>query len=307
MSQAILRMLVVVTCLGGMLLQGAAAEETSRQTVAIVNGKPISAEQIQLQFFLDSVPKEAGPETHQKLLNELIDRELIRQYLVTRKIVASSEKLDHQMSVVQTVIARQGEQLDDVLSRLHLTQASLRDVLALPLAWDTYVRSVTTSQQLQEFWNEHRNELDGTRVQAAQIVRILPQTATEAEWQAAEKLLADAKAEIESGTITFAVVAEKISESPSARRGGDLGTFEFRGRVDDAISRVAFSTPAGQISAPFRTRFGLHLVQVRKVIPGQLSLEDAREEIFSRLNKQLWDRQVQELRKQARIQMVETK
>jgi len=306
MSQAIHRMLVVIIFLGSMLTQGATAEETSQKTVAMVNGKPISAEQIQLQFFLDSIPQEAGSEARKKLLNELIDRELIRQDLVTRKIAASPEKLDHQISVVQKIITRQGKQLDDILSRLHLTQSSLREVLALPLAWDTYVRSVTTDQQLREYWRKHRIELDGTRVQAAQIVRILPRTAAEAEWQAAEKLLVDVKTEIESGAKTFAAAAEKISQSPSAQRGGDLGTFEFRGRVDEAISRVAFSTPAGQISAPFRTRFGIHLIEVRKVIPGQLSLEDVREEIFSRLNKQLWDQQVQELRKKARIQMTET-
>lgn len=278
------------------------ASEMPGEIVATVNGQPIRAEQIQLQFFLDSVPADAGEEARRKLVRELIDRELIRQFLKTRQVSADQARLDHQLEVIQQMIAKQGEQLDDVLGRLHLTSESLKQVLALPLAWDAYVQSVVTDKQLSDLWAARRPELDGTRVQASQIVRILPSNATEPEWQAAEKLLGDLRGKIVEGKLTFAQAAESESQSPSGKNGGDLGEFEFRGRVDDAISRVAFATSPGEVSQAFRSRFGVHLVQTRKVIPGQLSQEDARQDLLSLLSRQLWDEKVKELRKQAKVQ-----
>lgn len=81
-----------------------------------------------------------------------------------------------------------------------------------------------------------------------------------------------------------------------------MGEFEYRGRVDDAISQVAFTSPPGKISPPFRTRSGVHLVQTQKIIPGQLSQEDARKELIARLSRQLWDQKVEELRRRAKVQ-----
>jgi len=295
--------LFVVVSLWGSISSSVWAEDLPQQVVATVNGKPIRAEQIQLQFFLESLPAESAPEVRQKLIAELIDRELVRQFLASRKIEADPVRLDQQLTVIQQVIAKQGEQVDDVLSKLHLDSASLREVLALPLAWEAYVQSVLTDKQLRDLWEKHRFELDGTRVQAAQIVRILPAEAKEADWKQAESLLSNLRNEIQSGKISFAAAAEMHSQSPSGKRGGDMGEFEYHGRVDDAISRVAFTTKPGEISLPFRTRSGVHLVQTRKIIPGQLSLEDARPELVSRISQQLWKQKIEELREQARIKI----
>lgn len=301
MSFSIRFLLLCGLCLPGVLAVSARAEEPLERVVATVNGRPIRAQQIQLQFYLDAIPANAGADARQKLIRELIDRELIRQFLESRHVSPDSARLEHQMEVIQQVIAKQGEQVDDVLGRLHLDSAGLRNVLALPLAWDAYVHSVMTEKHLSELWQAHRNQFDGTRVQAAQIVRFLPADATEQDWQAAEKLLADLRRQIVEGKVTFAAAAESTSQSPSSKRGGDLGEFEYRGRVDDAISRVAFVTSPGEISSPFRSRFGVHLVQTRKIIPGQLSQEDARKELIALLSRQLWDQKIQELRRQAKI------
>ena len=59
----------------------------------------------------------------------------------------------------------------------------------------------------------------------------------------------------------FAVVAKSESQDPgSARNGGDLGWFGS-GVMIAEFDSVAFATPTGEISKPFKTAFGWHIVQ----------------------------------------------
>ena len=60
----------------------------------------------------------------------------------------------------------------------------------------------------------------------------------------------------------FAELAKKYSEDPSAKEnGGDLGWFSSM-RMVYPFETAAFTTPVGEISAPVRTRFGYHILQV---------------------------------------------
>ena len=78
----------------------------------------------------------------------------------------------------------------------------------------------------------------------------------------------------------FAAVAEKESQDPgSARNGGDLGWFGS-GVMVAAFDSVAFATPDGQISEPFASPFGYHIIKRiahRDIEP----LDEAREKIMS--------------------------
>lgn len=285
-------------------VQSISFAQDASQPVAVVNGKRLTADDLQLPFYLDALPQGATETGREKLLNDAIDRELIRQFLQSRKITASQEVIDHRMGVIQKAIAQQGETLDDVLNRLHLNEKSARAFLELPLAWEKYVQSRITDSQIQAVWEARRRELDGTRVTASQIVFILPSNATEEEWKAAESRLSQLREEILSGKLTFAQAAVAHSQSPSAKQGGDLGEFEYSGDVDEAISKAAFNTPVGEVSRPVRSRSAVHIVTTKSVIPGQLVLEDARREILEEFSRELWKEQVQELRGKAKIQVL---
>ena len=59
----------------------------------------------------------------------------------------------------------------------------------------------------------------------------------------------------------FAEVARKASEDPgSARNGGDLPWFSL-GRMVPDFERVAFALADGEVSEPFQTSYGWHIVQ----------------------------------------------
>jgi len=59
----------------------------------------------------------------------------------------------------------------------------------------------------------------------------------------------------------FAEVAKARSICPSAKKGGDLGWF-WRGQMVKEFENVVFSTNKGEISKPFKTQFGWHIVKV---------------------------------------------
>jgi parvulin-like peptidyl-prolyl isomerase len=58
----------------------------------------------------------------------------------------------------------------------------------------------------------------------------------------------------------FANVAREISICPSAKRGGDLGTFT-RGKMVKEFEQAAFVLQKGQISPIVKTKFGYHIIK----------------------------------------------
>ncbi len=112
------------------------------------------------------------------------------------------------------------------------------------------------------------------------------------------------RARIAGGADFAAVAAETSEDSSSKERGGDLGWFtqdefgpEFGGQV------AALSD--GDVSAPFRTQAGWHIVQ--RTGARQSSASDSnqraqiRESIGQRKLEEEWDRYVRELRSEAYV------
>ncbi|WP_437184974.1 peptidylprolyl isomerase [Planctomicrobium sp. SH668] len=286
--------------------QGLRADDDLR-IVARVNGQEISSNQVQLQFIEGNEGHPDRKISRQKLVERLVDRELIRQFLKQQRVVADPQKLDAKIQSIESRIAQRGEVIHDVLERYHITRESLREELSLQLAWDQYVESTISDSDLKSYWKTHHAEWDGTRVKAAQIVLLIKNNATEEDWIKAEATLTDLLKQIESGKTTFTEAAKVHSQSPSARNGGDLGEFEYHDRVIQAISSQAFSLKPGQISKVFRSKRGVHVVQLNELIPGQLVLEDVRMPILNHLSSKLWDEQVQKARSVAKVEILDGK
>jgi parvulin-like peptidyl-prolyl isomerase len=67
------------------------------------------------------------------------------------------------------------------------------------------------------------------------------------------------KGEIDAGG-DFADIAAEYSDCPSARDGGDLGSFG-RGMMVAEFEHAAFALPIGEVSGVVETPFGYHLIQ----------------------------------------------
>jgi peptidyl-prolyl cis-trans isomerase C len=59
----------------------------------------------------------------------------------------------------------------------------------------------------------------------------------------------------------FGLLAAQHSTCPSARNGGNLGSFE-PGKMVPEFDRVAFSAPLHTVHGPVHSRFGYHIIEV---------------------------------------------
>lgn len=72
-------------------------------------------------------------------------------------------------------------------------------------------------------------------------------------------------ADIKSGKVTFEQAAKENSEDPGSKdNGGDLGIFMRDGSMVKEFQDTAFKLKSGETSAPVRSQFGYHLIQVTK-------------------------------------------
>jgi peptidyl-prolyl cis-trans isomerase C len=283
--------------------QGADAPAVAGETVLVtVNGRDIMPSALEAEYLSRQVPEASRAALRERLIEDLIDRALLESFLQARQISASERELELQVNVLRRAAGQSSEEFAAALSRLGLTEDSLRAHLALPLAWKSFVRRTVTDEQLREHFARHRSEFDGSEVRASQIVITVPEGSDEAAWTTAESTLREVREAIAAGKLTFADAARRHSSSPTGKQGGDLGFFAYRGRLPVAISSVAFSLQTGEMSQPFRTGFGVHLVTVTERRSGELSLEDVRASVLEQVSRELWDKQVQAERKTARIQ-----
>ncbi|HID22226.1 MAG TPA: hypothetical protein EYP14_07470 [Planctomycetaceae bacterium] len=285
-------------CLGHAFADADREGRDASTVIVTVNGQPITEGDLSLMMLSRRVPAELQPQVRKKFLDQLIDKRLLQQFLTRRKVRPSPLLLDAQVQTILDLIRRKCDDPEAVLQRLGYTVESLRQELALPLAWKAYVRLAVTSDRLRQYWHEHRFEFDGTEVRAAHI---LLKAKTDPEAADAEARLRRIRQDIVDGTISFADAARRYSQAPSRDQGGDLGYFPYRGRMPIEFSRVAFKLKVGEVSEPFRSRFGVHLLTVTDRRPGQLSLEDVREEVLERIGEQLRRDLLQRLRSRARI------
>jgi len=76
-----------------------------------------------------------------------------------------------------------------------------------------------------------------------------------------QQKLEGARGQLQSG-VAFETLAAQLSEDPnSADNGGELPWFS-QGQMPPAMEQMAASLNKGQLSQPFRTQFGWHLMQV---------------------------------------------
>ena len=116
--------------------------------------------------------------------------------------------------------------------------------------------SKVTNELVQEAYNRMTKE-----VRASHILILVDEGASPEDTLKAFNKIKDIKNRLNAGE-DFVKVAQQFSEDPSVKENnGDLGYFSAF-RMVYPFENAAFSTNVGEVSKPFRTRFGYHLVKV---------------------------------------------
>lgn len=193
-----------------------------------INGKPVSKSEF-LQIYLKN---NNDPKYDKASLDEYL--ELFKKFKLK---VAEAEALGY-----------------DTIPKLKKELDGYRKQLALPYLID----SAKNEALVKEAYDRTKNE-----VRASHILIRLESNASPADTLAAYERIMALKKRIEKGE-DFANVAKgkNGSDDPSAaNNGGDVGFFTAFQMVYP-FEDMAYNTAVGSISAPFRTRFGYHILKV---------------------------------------------
>lgn len=112
------------------------------------------------------------------------------------------------------------------------------------------IENQVTDQSLRRVYEDQVKLMEPTEEVRAQHILV--------ETRAAADLLI---AQLETGADFAALAKEQSIDPGSGPKGGDLDYFTRLDMVPE-FSAVAFATPVGQISPPFKSQFGWHIVKV---------------------------------------------
>jgi peptidyl-prolyl cis-trans isomerase SurA len=202
--------------------------------VGIVNGENIYLSQLLSQFYRSGVRPEIG--STETEVEEIKD--FLPLYIDYRAKLAS---------------ARSGSYFNDpeILEELRGYETQT----AFPYWLENKVRE----QLLDEFISR-----TGIEIAASHMLITLPQNPSRADTLRAYNRLLEAREKAMQGENfdSLSVVYSSMQQGRSV--GGDLGRFTVGWAVKD-FEDVAFNTAPGEISMPFRTQFGYHIVKVHEV------------------------------------------
>lgn len=284
------------------LLIGAASGNAD-SSLAEVNGKPISERDLDAYLVLRGHTGAITPAQRSKLTQELIDRELVRQFLRGRKTEADPDLL---AVAIRAFKSKHSAKAGDANGeRPSIDDARVRSELALSLAWRRHVQRATTEKQIRDRFAEHRRRLDGTQVRVSQIFIKYADGESQARSESTAKRMNGIRDKVTAGEISFADAARQYSQSPSAAKGGDIGWIDAKGDLPVVVADAAYRLGLDEVSDVIQSRFGLHVLKVTEVREGDLSLEDVRQTIVNELSQKLWDQTVAAERMSAKIQLAE--
>lgn len=227
-------------------------------------------------------------------VEQLVDERLLRREVEDQRVTVEEHEVTDVVTRLRGQLSERNLTLETFLTQAGRDEASLRDQIRLEAALSKLLLPKLTSDAREAAFIRHRRDIDGTLVRASHIV-LRPDPGRGPDATAfLERQALRLRADILQGTVDFTEAARRHSAGPSRRQGGDVGYFPRSGGLDEEFSRQAFSLAKGEISQPFATASGVHLVVVTDVKPGdtppdrlrpvleKLVVQDAIREILAR-------------------------
>ena len=193
------------------------------------------------------------------------DTQAFEAFLKTKRISADDQpRYDRLFKEYQRRAALADAIYDTEVLNRTLIDAEIeefRKELLISRYFEKYLDQAVTEEGMRNFYSEHIDQYQSQKVRVSHILFRTDSRMDETERQAALTRARDAHGKIISGQ-DFAVIAEELSEDKvSGKKGGDLGWIN-QGAVSSAFSEKVFSMQAGELSEPFLSDYGFHLIKI---------------------------------------------
>jgi len=244
----------------------------------------------------------ATPDLKCRILAQLISGKLMVAKAEIDSVVVSDleveNNLDRRMQMILSQYGGTEEQFEEFYGKsIEDLQEEIRDQIKEQLVVQRMQETITsgltvTPAEVRKFFSRIPNDslpYFSTEVEVSQIVKI-PE-ANKEEKDRLKVKLAELRSRALSGE-SFEELAKTYSEGPSASRGGNL-SWAARGMMAPPFEAAALKLEKGEISEPFETEFGIHIVQLIDKRGNEynsrhiLLLPQPTEEDFSRVEHEL--------------------
>ncbi len=271
--------------------------------VATVNGQPVSLNVV--HRFLDrsfqnlpdlSDRTKRDDSVIQIGIEHCIKQELVLQHLRAGKFKTSEDEIDTRLVELKTQLELTAQNLDVFLAELKLSEQELRREIEWKTSWRKYVTNYVTVEHLKKQFDEKRKYFDGTKYHVAQI--LWKQDTAETKTKAAK-----VRRQLMDREIDWPKAVKKHSQSASAKNDGDLGWIQYAGPMPRGFTRMAFELKPEQISQPYASKFGTHLIRCIEVTPGTKTFEEVVLELRERETNRLFDLVASRQRQDANIEV----
>ena len=152
-----------------------------------------------------------------------------------------------------------------------------------------------TAKELKSYYEGHlaNFEVPEKRKVSHILIKLLP-SASKKDEENAKKKIEEIQKKLEKGA-DFTTLAKKYSQdTPSAKKGGDLGFFTYTQMIP-SFSRAAFSLEKeGEVSGIVKSPFGYHLIKLTGI---KQAYTEPFEKVKSRINKLLIEQKSDDLAK----------
>ncbi|MBE9563953.1 MAG: peptidylprolyl isomerase [Proteobacteria bacterium] len=149
---------------------------------------------------------------------------------------------------------------------------------------------------------------DQVMIKQTRARHILIRTSNEVSDDQARKTLLSIKKKIEDGK-KFSALASEYSEDPGSKvKGGDLG-WAGPGDFVDVFENVANNLPIGQLSEPFKSPFGWHIIEVLEYRDHDQTKSNKENQARSSIQKRKMDEEIRlwlrKIRDEAYVEFIE--
>jgi peptidyl-prolyl cis-trans isomerase C len=278
----------------------AGEEKPAAGNAASVNGVAISNEDVNRQMFAleqhvlstqgTAIRPEMIPELRNKILDELIDKELLYQESLRKGIEIEEKAVDEKMDALKGRFPNE-ETFKDEMNQMNLSEVTLRSQIKKDLTVqqlvekEILVKVLVSDEDSKSFYGSHPEHFQQKEKVRASHILIKSEADTDpVSKDERRKKLEAVKKRIENGE-DFASLAKEFSQCPSAEKGGDLGYFE-RGKMVKPFEDAAFSMKPGEVSDIVVTPFGFHLIKVTDRSEARtISYDESKERIKQHLQR----------------------
>lgn len=247
------------------------------------------------------------------MLQKMIERELLHQEAIKKKIKVSAAEIDQLMAEMEKRYPSRQAFLDDVLTD-NMTEEAYKN----RLAYDMLVNKIAakryeerkkelTEKDIQTFYQKNRQLF--AQPESVNIGHILIKVSDSDDgkvWEKAKNKLLNIRRKKED----FRELARKHSQCLSSKKGGDLGYYS-RGQLYAPLEIAAFKLKANEISEPVESREGVHLIKVYErrpqgfIPPFEEIKEDVGKVAKTDQAQKIYQDYIDELKKKARIDIYE--